>query len=124
MPERTVMCGCASIPMPARSAGSILRRSSAIMAPTSLAGSISTWTLAAGCRIGRRAAFCALVVLVDMRGEALNPADDFILHSTIFCLDYVSRHIWGEVKGLPANAFQDLFAGKLRVLRLSRWDAA
>ena len=68
--------------------------------------------------------FLRLVVLVDMRGEALNPADDFILHSTIFCLDYVSRHIWGEVKGLPANAFQDLFAGKLRVLRLSRWDTA
>jgi hypothetical protein len=34
-----------------------------------------------------------------MRGEALNPADDFILHSTIFCLDYVSRHIWGKSRG-------------------------
>jgi hypothetical protein len=82
--------------------------------------------LDAGRRISHRAAgsFLRLVVLVDMRGEALNPADDFILHSAIFCLDYVSRHIWWEVKGLPANAFQNLFAGDLRVLRLSRWDAA
>jgi hypothetical protein len=68
--------------------------------------------LDAGRRISHRAA------------GSLNPADDFILHSAIFCLDYVSRHIWWEVKGLPANAFQDLFAGDLRVLRLSRWDAA
>ena len=62
--------------------------------------------LDAGRRISHRAAgsFLRLVVLVDMRGEALNPADDFILHSAIFCLDYVSRHIWTVLVSRAARA--------------------
>jgi len=37
-----------------------------------------------------------------MRGEALNPAHDFILHSAIFCLDHVSRHAWGDADAAGA----------------------
>src|ERR1022692_704631 len=50
-----------------------------------------------------------------MRGKALNPVDDIILHAAVLRFADCS---WDARKSdrLPIYGFQDLFAGKLRVL--------